>query len=120
MLVVERDVGKCSLRYAEILRQNLAGHVGEQVRDQKGLVFRKAAAVENQKEFATFLETLDRMRNGGGKIPQIAHADIVDKGASLFVDGGDAGAAGEHVGPFRFLVPMHLANRAGLEAHVDA
>ena len=35
------------------------------------------------------------------------------------VDGGDARAAGEHVGPLGLLVPVHLADAARLEAHVD-
>jgi hypothetical protein len=87
---------------------------------KKSFVFRKAAAVEDQKKLAAFFQSLNRMRDGRWKIPEVAHADIVDEVASLFVDGRNAGAPGEHVGPFRLFMPMHFANRAGLEPHVDA
>jgi len=117
---VDRNVGKCTFRNAEVLGQHLARHVREQVREQKGLVFRKTAVVEDQEEFAAVVEALDRMRNYSREIPQIAGADIVDEGASLFVDGRNARMPGEHVGPFGLLVPMHLADAAGIESHIHA
>jgi hypothetical protein len=47
-------------------------------------------------------------------------ADVVDEVAPLLIDGGDPGTAGEHVGPLALLVPVQLADAAGLETHVDA
>jgi len=52
--------------------------------------------------------------------PKIADADIIDEVAPLRVDGGDAGGAVKHVRPLRRLVPMQLANAAGVEPHIHA
>src|SRR5467141_5330184 len=60
------------------------------------------------------------MRNPRWKIPEIAHSDVVDEVLSPGIDGRDARAAVEHISPFGGLVPMKLANGAGLEAHVHA
>ena len=56
----------------------------------------------------------------GREVPQVADADVVDEVAPFLVNGGDAGPAGEHVRPLGLLVPVHLANTAGFEAHVHA
>src|ERR1700722_9130688 len=60
------------------------------------------------------------MRNAAGKIPEIADADVVDKVTALRVDRGDAGRSVKHVGPFRLLVPMKLADAARIQPHVHA
>jgi hypothetical protein len=44
----------------------------------------------------------------------------IECGISVLVDGGDPGAAVQHVGPFGRLVPVQLAHAAGVQAHVDA
>src|ERR1700692_2856785 len=60
------------------------------------------------------------MWNARCEIPEIADADVIDEVVPLSVDGGDAGAAVKHVGPFALLVPMQFANAAGIQAHVHA
>ncbi len=84
-----------------------------------GIVLREAAVVEHQQELAALFQALDRMRDDRREVPQVALADVVDEGASLFVDGGDAGTPGEHVCPFGLLVPVHLTDTTGFQAHVD-
>jgi hypothetical protein len=78
----------------------------EQVGDQKRLVLRKVAVVKDQQELATFLKALDRVRNDRREIPQVAFADIVDEGAALLVNRGDASTSGKHERPLRLLVPV--------------
>src|SRR5262249_58536676 len=66
-------------------------------------------------------EGLNRVRVSGREVPQIALPNVVDEVAPVLVDGGDAGRAGDHVGPLRLRVPVHLAHTAGvagIEAHV--
>src|ERR1700730_2237510 len=60
------------------------------------------------------------MWNARCEIPEIADADVIDEVVPLSVDGGDAGAAVKHVGPFGSLVPMQFANAAGIQTHVHA
>lgn len=42
--------------------------------------------------------------------PEIALLDVIDKVASLVVNGGDTAAAIKDVCPFSFLVPVKLTN----------
>ena len=58
------------------------------------------------------------MGNAGREVPDVAWVHVVNEVAPLGVNGGDAAAAGEHVAPFGLLVPVHLADTSGLEAHV--
>ncbi len=89
--------------------------------EQESVVLVEIAVVEHEQKFrAVRIETLDRMRDTGPEIPQIADADVVDEIAPVGVDRGDARRAGEHVGPFGGLVPMQLTNAAGIEPHVHA
>src|SRR5439155_1887272 len=82
---------------------------------------RKVTVVEHKQKLATVaFQSLERMRNSGRKVPKIAFADIVLKGATFLVDRGNSGSPFEHVGPFGCLMPMHLSHAAGLEAHIDA
>src|SRR3984957_1359024 len=60
------------------------------------------------------------MGNAAGKIPEIADADVVDKVTALRVNRGDAGRSKEHVGPFRLLMPVKLADAARVQPHVHA
>ena len=91
--------------------------MGEPVRDQEGFVFREVSIVEHQKEF-TVLQRLNRMWKSGPEIPQVAATDVVDEVAALGVDGGDAGAAGQHERPLSFFVPVQLSVRSGFQPHV--
>ena len=116
-----RACGQKRGRHAEILGQHLGRRVLEPVAEQEGVVLVEVAVVEHQQELAAVgTEALDRMRDAGGKIPEIADADVVDEVAALRVDRGDARGAVEHVGPLGLLVPMQLAHAAGIEPHVDA
>ena len=60
------------------------------------------------------------MRQAGGEIPKIAFFRVGDIRSAQFVENGDPASAVGHVGPFRKLVPVHLADAAGREPHVDA
>src|SRR3954452_13600097 len=63
------------------------------------------------------------MGNTGGETPQIPSANVIDEVATLRVDGRDPRAATEHVLPFGFFMPMHLAHPARVarvETHIDA
>ena len=106
------------LGHGEVLGQYVFGRVREPVRDQKGFVFREVSIVEDQKEFAV-LQRLNRMWKSGPEIPQVAAADVVDEVAALGVDGGDAGAAGQHERPLSFFVPVQLSVCSGFQPHVD-
>ena len=108
-------------RHAEILAENLRGCVLEPVAEQERIVLVEIAIVEDKEELAPVrTKPLDRMGNAAGKVPEVADADVVDKVAALLVDRRDAGRSVKHVGPFRLLVPMKLANAAGVEPHVHA
>ena len=108
-------------RHAEILGQNLGRDMLEPVAQQKRVVLVEVAIIEDEEEFAAVgTEALDRMGNAAGEIPEIADADVVDKVPALRVDRRDAGRAVEHVRPFRLLVPMKLADPAGIQPHVHA
>ena len=55
------------------------------------------------------------------EIPDVARTEIDDLALVLRVDGGDAAAPLDHIGPFGGVgVPMQLAQGPGLERHVDA
>ena len=108
-------------RQAEILAQNLSGDMLEPVAEQKRVVLVEVAIIEDEEEFATVgTEALDRMGNAAGEIPEIADADVVDKVTALRVNRRDAGRSGEHVRPFRLLMPVKLANAARIQPHVHA
>ena len=93
----------------------------EPVAQQKRAVLVEVAIIEDEEEFAAVgTETLDRMGNAAGEIPEIADADVVDKVTALRVDRRDAGRSGEHVCPFRLLVPVKLAHPARIQPHVHA
>jgi hypothetical protein len=107
--------------HAEILGKNLGRHVLEPVTDEKRAVLIEAAAIEHQQKFAAIgTETLDAMRHAGWEIPEIADSHVIDEIAALRIDRGDPRSAVQHVGPLGFLVPVQLADAAGVQAHVDA
>ena len=54
----------------------------------------EASSSALEKKFAAVgIKPLNRVRNSGWKIPQIAHADVVDEISSVGIDGGDARGA---------------------------
>jgi hypothetical protein len=55
------------------------------------------------------------------EVPHVARTELDDLALILRVDGGDAAASFDHIGPFGGVgVPMQLAQAARLERHVDA
>ena len=54
------------------------------------------------------------------EVPDVTWAEIDDLALAEWIDGGDAAIALEHIGPFGGTgVPVELAQRAGLERHVN-
>ena len=94
--------------------------MGEPVGDRERAVFAEVPVVEDEQELAAVaLQALDRVRDAGREVPQVPFADVVLEGAAFLVDGGDPRPALEHEGPLGRLVPVQLADPAGLEPHVD-
>ena len=91
------------------------------VRHQQGVEFGGFAIVEGEDEFSAIrAETLQRMRQARGKVPQIALLHVRNRWAPLLVYDRDAAVVVSHHRPFRLLVPMEFANAAHPEAHVHA
>jgi hypothetical protein len=56
--------------------------------------------------------------NACGKVPQIADADIIDEVAPILIDGREASAPIEHIGPLGLFVPVQFAYATRLQAHI--
>jgi hypothetical protein len=81
----------------------------------------KAPLIEDQEELrAIRTETLNRMREAGGKDPEVSFADVVDKHCPIGIHYGDACIAIEHVRPFVGRMPVHLTVASRSQAHIDA
>jgi len=81
----------------------------------------KLPLIENQEEFrAIRAETLDRMRETGGKDPKISFAHVVDKHRAIGIHYGHARIAIEHIRPFIGRMPVHLTVASCGQAHIDA
>ncbi len=65
-------------------------------------------------------QALNRMRNSGRKVAEIAFFDVGDKALAIRIDAGDARPAVQHERPFRGSVPMQFADTAGGQPHVHA
>lgn len=105
---------------AERLRQHAGIVVGEQIGDRQGAVFRKLSVRKCQQEFAAFVwQALDRMRDTGGKVPEVTGRHVGNEIVAIMVDCCDAGLACQHERPFGLLVPVQLADAAWRQAHVD-
>ena len=94
----------------------------EPVAQQEGIVFVEIAVVEHQQEFAAVgIEALDRVRNAATENTRDRrrrrHRRNCCPWGSMAVM---RARAVQHVGPFGRLVPMQLANAAGIQAHVHA
>jgi hypothetical protein len=113
--VVERGANGES----EVPGEDVRRRVGEPVCQEEGLVLGEVAVVEDEQELTTGIETLDRVGDARREVPQVATEHVRDEVPAGGVDGGDARRPGDHVGPLGLLVPVHLADSAGLEAHVD-
>ncbi len=119
--VTQRNPRKRSGWNPEVLGQNVRRRVGEPVRQEERRELRGMAFVEAQEELAAVRrEPLQRVRKAGREIPQVTLFHVRDIGAAGRVENGDAATAIDHVGPFGKLMPMHLADAARSQAHVDA
>ena len=108
-------------RHAEVLGEHVRWRVLEPVAEEEGIVLVELAVVEHQQELGAIrAETLDRVGNTRGEIPEVADADIVDEVSPLRIDRGDSRRPIKHIGPLGGLVPMQLAHAAGIQTHVHA
>src|SRR5438105_1861132 len=86
--VLLRDAIESALRHAEVFGQNFFRSMGHPVAEQEGRLLGEVAVVENEQEFtAVGLESLDRVRDSGREIPQVALADVVLEGVRILVNG---------------------------------
>jgi hypothetical protein len=118
--LVVGDVGKGAFGHVEVLGENLPRRMRQPVRELKRRVRVEVAVVVDEQHLAAVVgEALDRVRDAGREVPDVTLAHVVLEGAQLRVDGGDPRPTGDHVGPLGLSVPVQLADRAGLEPHVD-
>src|SRR5207237_189079 len=69
----------------------------------------KTAIVKHQQELGSVaLQALNRVRDAGGKVPQVAFRKILDEAFAVAVNSSEAHAPVEHNPPFRCFVPMQL------------
>jgi hypothetical protein len=96
--------------------------VAEPVGDRERAELGEVAVVEHEDEGAgAGTEALDGVAVAARKIPDVAHGEIGDLGLVLRINGRDAAAPFDHIGPFGGVgVPVKLAKRSGLKRHVDA
>ncbi len=115
-------VGEGRLRQIEGLGQHLWRRVAEPIADAERAELREIAVVEHQHEHARpGADPLDGMAVAAREVPDVARTEIDDLALVLRVDGGDAAAPFDHIGPFGSVgVPVQLAQSPGLECHVDA
>jgi hypothetical protein len=112
---VERRLGD-----PKVLSEHVAGRALEPVGDQERLVLGEVAVVEHEQELRPLVERLDRMREPGWEVPQIAGRDVIEKQPTLLVEDAHPAAAGDHVRPLGLLVPVKLPDAARGQSHVDA
>ena len=106
---------------AEILREDIARRVRHPVREKHGRIFRKVAVVEDQQEFgAVRIQSLNRMRNSGRKIPEISFFHVGHEAAAVGINRGDPRVSVEHDGPLAGRVPVQFADAACGEPHIHA
>src|ERR1700738_1120244 len=93
----------------------------EPFRDQEGGELRSLAFIETDEEFAAVrAEPLQRMRQAGGEIPKVAFFYVSDIRPAQFVERGASASAVGNVSPLSKPVPVHLADAASRQPHVDA
>src|SRR6201999_3126666 len=84
--VAQRDVLEGLDGNAEVLGENVRRRMREPFRYQEGGEFGGLAFIETDKEFAAVgAEALQRMRQAGGEIPEIAFFHVGDVGPAQFV-----------------------------------
>ncbi len=86
-----RDARERALGHAEILGEYVFRSMGEPIGEQEGLFLREVAVVEDEQELAPVpLQSLDRVRDAGPEVPEVAFAYVILEGATALVGGGDA------------------------------
>ena len=119
--VVQRDLAEGIGRHAEIHGERLGLRVRHPIGEQQRVELGRLAVVEADDELAPIrAHALQRMGQPRREVPQAALLHVLDVGAALPVDRGDAAGAARHVGPFGIEVPVQLADAAAGEPHVDA
>src|SRR6202043_1504068 len=109
--IAQRDILERFGRNTEVLGEDIWRRMREPFRYQEGGELGGLAFIETDKEFAAVrAEPLQRMRQAGGEIPEIAFLHIGDIGSAQFVENGDSASAVGHVGPLCKLVPVHFAD----------
>src|SRR5215472_17409767 len=94
------DIGEGAFGYAEILCEYGIRDVREKVGNQEGLVFVEVAIVEDQQELRPLaLESLERVWDAAGKVPDVTFAQIIQKGMTVLVDRSDPHPAFDHEAP---------------------
>src|SRR5580692_6441584 len=112
--ITQRDVLERLDRDTEVLGENIRRRMREPFRHQESGELGGLAFIETDKKLAAVgAEALQRMRQTGGEIPKVPFFHVGDIRSAHFVERRDATGAVGHVGPFRELVPVHLADAAG-------
>ncbi len=119
--VAQRNIFERVGRHTEIIGEDIRRRMREPFRHQQGGELGSLALIEAYKELAAVrAEPLQRMRQAGGEIPEVAFLHVGDIRSAQFVKSGDPASAVGHVGPLGKLVPVHLADATGCQPHVDA
>lgn len=118
---MQRDILEALGWHCEVHGKNFRRCVCHPFVDEQRVVFRRVAVVEAEDELAAVLaDTLQRVRQAGGEVPQASLVHVLDVGAAVLIDGGDAARALGDEGPFGKYVPVQLANAAARQAHIYA
>jgi hypothetical protein len=93
-----RPVGCCQKRFQEHRNSWQEPRAAYEQTNRSGGMSRsgKISVVEHEQEFTAVLKALNRMRDSGGEIPDVARAYVIDKVAALRVDDRNPGASGKH------------------------
>ena len=119
--IVQRDVGEGFGRDAEVHGQDIGRGVRQPVGGRQGVELGAGPVVERQHELGPVgAQALQRVRQAGREVPQIAGLDVGHGRAAERVQHRDAAVAVGHDRPLGLLVPVQLADAAGRQAHVDA
>ncbi len=90
------------------------------VREQNRFVFREVAFVEYKEKLGTIgVQSLNGVRNPGGKIPEIAFGYIGDEALAVEINRRDARVSVKHQGPLGSGVPMQFTDASGCQPHID-
>jgi hypothetical protein len=119
--IFERNVLERVGGYAEVGGQYVGRCVSDPVGEQQRVEFGRHAVIEREQEFSpACADTLQRVRQPGREVPEIASLHILNRRPAFFVEHGNAAFAVEHDCPLGLLVPVHFADAACRKPHVHA